>query len=124
MSEYAIQITVKVQYLEDQSLPEKGNYSFAYTMIIKNDSQVPFQVIGRHWTITDAEGVEQEVRGLGVVGQQPFLRPGEAFEYTSWASIPTPDGKMKGNYFCVSEEAEFFAAPIPEFLLTMPRILH
>jgi hypothetical protein len=72
MSEYAIQITVKVQYLEDQSVPEKGNYSFAYTMIIKNESQVPFQLIGRHWVITDTEGVEQEVRGLGVVGQQPF----------------------------------------------------
>lgn len=124
MSEYAIQITVKVQYLEEQSVPEKGNYSFAYTMTIKNESKAPFQLIGRHWIITDSEGVEQEVRGLGVVGQQPFLKPGESFEYTSWASIPSPDGKMKGSYFCVSEEAEFFTAPIPEFTLMMPRILH
>jgi len=124
MSDYEIQITVKVQYLEEQSVPEKGNYSFAYTMNIKNDSKVPFQLIGRHWIITDGEGVTQEVRGLGVVGQQPFLKPGESFEYTSWTSIPSPDGKMKGSYFCASEEAEFFTAPIPEFALTMPRILH
>lgn len=124
MSEFAIEITVQVRYLEEQSNPEKNQYNFAYTITIKNSSKEPFQLIGRRWVITDGEGELQEIRGLGVVGQQPLLKPSESFEYTSWTTITTPDGSMKGNYYCVTEEAEFFEAPIPEFALIMPRILH
>jgi ApaG protein len=81
-------------------------------------------LIARHWIITDGENEVQEVRGLGVVGQQPLLRPGEQFEYTSWATLPTPMGTMRGEFFCVSEDAQFFQTPIPEFALVMPRTLH
>lgn len=124
MSEFSIQISVKVQYLEQQSNPDEGQYHFAYTVTIRNDAPAAFQLIGRQWLITDGHDLEQEVRGLGVVGQQPLLKTGESFEYTSWTSITTPSGKMSGKFFCVSQTAEFFEAPIPEFVLVMPRILH
>jgi ApaG protein len=91
---------------------------------IRNTGAVGVQLIARHWFITDGEGEVQEVKGLGVVGQQPLLRSGEHFEYTSWATLPTPAGTMRGEYFCVTEDAQFFQANIPEFALVMPRTLH
>lgn len=119
-----MQIAVKVQFVEDQSNPENRQYTFAYTITIRNEGLVPAQLVARHWLITDGEGNVQEVKGLGVVGQQPLLKPGEMFEYTSWATLPTPVGTMKGSYFCMSDQAEYFEAPIPEFALAMPRTLH
>jgi ApaG protein len=110
--------------LADQSDPDNRQFAFAYTVAIKNTGTASIQLIARHWFITDGDNDVQEVRGLGVVGQQPLLRAGEQFEYTSWATLPTPAGTMRGEYFCVTEEAQFFQAPIPEFALVMPRTLH
>lgn len=124
MANFSMHVAVKVQFVEDQSNPDNRQFTFAYTMTIRNDGLASAQLIGRHWLITDGEGNVQEVRGLGVVGQQPLLKPGEQFEYTSWATLPTPVGTMKGEYFCMSDQAEFFEAPIPEFALAMPRTLH
>jgi len=124
MNPHEISITVKTLYLADQSDPDNRQFAFAYTVTIKNTGTVSIQLIARHWFITDGENDVQEVRGLGVVGQQPLLRAGEQFEYTSWATLPTPAGTMRGEYFCVTEEAQFFQAPIPEFALVMPRTLH
>ena len=124
MTQFSAQISVQVQFLEEQSHPEQGQFHFAYTLSIKNDGQTPSQLIARQWVITDSEGNTQEIKGLGVVGQQPLLKGGQAFEYTSWATIPTPLGTMKGTYYCISDAAEMFEVPIPEFALTMPRILH
>jgi ApaG protein len=113
-----------VTYLPDESDAENRQFAFAYTITIKNTGQIPAQLIARHWIITDGDEGVEEVRGLGVVGQQPLLRPGEQFEYTSWATLPTPMGTMRGDFFCVSEGAQFFQTPIPEFALVMPRTLH
>ncbi|WP_046331036.1 Co2+/Mg2+ efflux protein ApaG [Polynucleobacter duraquae] len=124
MNPHEISITVKTQYLADQSDPDNRQFAFAYTVAIKNTGTASIQLIARHWFITDGENDVQEVRGLGVVGQQPLLRAGEQFEYTSWATLPTPAGTMRGEYFCVTEEAQFFQTPIPEFALVMPRTLH
>ena len=124
MTNLSMQIAVKVQFVEDQSNPENRQYTFAYTITIRNEGLVPAQLVARHWLITDGEGNVQKVKGLGVVGQQPLLKPGEMFEYTSWATLPTPVGTMKGSYFCMSDQAEYFEAPIPEFALAMPRTLH
>ena len=103
---------------------DKQLFAFAYTITIRNVGQVPAQLVGRHWVITDSEGDVQEVRGLGVVGQQPLLRPGEQFEYTSWATLPTPIGTMRGEFLCITEDAQYFQTPVPEFALAMPRTLH
>jgi ApaG protein len=119
-----ISITVKTQFLPEQSDPDNRQFAFAYTVTIKNTGTASIQLIARHWFITDGDNDVQEVRGLGVVGQQPLLRAGEQFEYTSWATLPTPAGTMRGEYFCVTEEAQFFQAQIPEFALVMPRTLH
>jgi ApaG protein len=124
MANLSMHVAVKVQFVEDQSNPDNRQFTFAYTITIRNDGLVSTQLIGRHWLITDGEGHVQEVRGLGVVGQQPLLKPGEQFEYTSWATLPTPVGTMKGEYFCMSDQAEYFEAPIAEFALAMPRTLH
>lgn len=124
MTQFTAQISVQVQFLEEQSNVEQGQFHFAYTLSIKNDGEIPFQLIAREWEITDSDGNVQKIKGLGVVGQQPLLKGGQAFEYTSWATIPTPVGTMKGKYFCISEDAEMFEVPIPEFALNMPRILH
>jgi len=110
--------------LPEQSEPDNSQFAFAYTVTIRNTGTASVQLIARHWFITDGDNDVQEVRGLGVVGQQPLLRAGEHFEYTSWATLPTPAGTMRGEYFCVTEEAQFFQAPIPEFALVMPRTLH
>ena len=124
MKTHEISITVRTQYLPEQSDPDNRQFAFAYTITIRNRGQTSVQLIARHWFITDGDSDVQEVRGLGVVGQQPLLRAGEQFEYTSWATLPTPAGTLRGEYFCVTEEAQFFQAPIPEFALVMPRTLH
>ena len=124
MNPHEISITVKAQYLPEQSDPDNSQFAFAYTVTIRNAGTASVQLIARHWFITDGDNDVQEVRGLGVVGQQPLLRAGEHFEYTSWAILPTPAGTMRGEYFCVTEDAQFFQAPIPEFALVMPRTLH
>lgn len=124
MAAYEFSIAVKTQYLEEQSDPEHANYVFAYTITIKNTGEVAAQLISRHWRIVDANNHCEEVRGLGVVGNQPLLRPGEQFEYTSGTALHTPYGSMSGTYFCVAEDGEQFEALIPEFVLSLPRTLH
>ena len=124
MAAYEITVTVRTQYLEDQSNPDASQYVFAYAVTIKNTGSVTAQLISRHWLITDANDRVQEVRGLGVVGHQPLLAPGEQFEYTSGTSLATPQGTMRGNYFCVAEDGEQFESKIPEFVLSLPRTLH
>ena len=124
MSQYELSVTVRAQYLPEQSNPEQRQYAFAYTLTIRNTGQVPTQLIDRHWVITDSEQHVQEVKGLGVVGHHPLLAPGENFEYTSWAVIATPQGSMRGEFFCVAEDGTRFDAPVPEFALQMPRTLH
>ncbi|NWG39476.1 MAG: Co2+/Mg2+ efflux protein ApaG [Hydrogenophilaceae bacterium] len=119
-----INITVHTAYIPEQSDPDSDRYVFAYTIRIANEGTEAAQLISRHWIITDADNRIQEVRGLGVVGEQPFLRPGETFEYTSGTSLATPVGTMRGSYQMVAEDGLKFDAEIPEFTLTMPRVLH
>ena len=115
MSQYEFSVSVQTQYLPEQSEPDAHQFAFAYTLTIRNTGQVAAQLISRHWIITDSDDVVQEVKGLGVVGNQPLLPPGEKFEYTSWAVIATPVGTMRGSYFCVAEDGERFEAPeLPE----------
>lgn len=121
---YEIAIDVATQYLPEQSDPDEGRYFFAYTIRVANIGSVAAQLVSRHWIITAADGKVEEVRGLGVVGHQPVLQPGEAFEYTSGCPLATPVGTMKGSYQMVAEDGERFEAPIPEFVLSMPRTLH
>ncbi len=124
MAAYEMTVMVRTQYLEDQSAPDQAEYVFGYAVTIKNTGTVAAQLISRHWVITDANNYIQEVRGLGVVGHQPLLQPGERFEYTSGTSLATPHGTMRGEYFCVAEDGHRFEAPIPEFGLSLPRTLH
>ena len=124
MAAYEMTVTVRTQYLEDQSNPDASQYVFAYAVTIKNTGSVTAQLISRQWLITDANDQVQEVRGLGVVGHQPLLAPGEQFEYTSGTSLATPQGTMRGMYFCVAEDGEQFESNIPEFVLSLPRTLH
>jgi ApaG protein len=121
---YEITIGTTTQYLADQSDETADKYVFAYTITIRNSGNSGAQLISRHWVITDARGQVQEVRGLGVVGAQPLLRPGESFEYTSGTSIATSVGTMRGSYQMVGEDGTRFEAPIPEFTLSVPRVLH
>jgi ApaG protein len=115
---------VAVQYLAEQSQPQADAYAFSYTVTIVNSGDVAAQLVARHWVIVDAAGRTQEVRGLAVVGHQPLLKPGERFEYTSWTRIATPQGTMRGRYLCMTEHAEPFDAPVPEFMLAVPSALH
>ena len=124
MSKYEFKVSVVTQYLEEQSNPDKAHFVFAYTITIKNTGDIPAQLISRHWIITDANNKTHEVQGLGVVGHQPLLKPGEAFEYTSGSSLETPHGTMQGTYFCIAEAGHKFDALIPEFALSLPRTLH
>lgn len=124
MSKAQFTCAVVPQYLEDQSNPVRHEYAFAYTVTIVNSGEVAAQLIGRHWIITDATGRTEEVRGLGVVGHQPLLKPGERFEYTSWTRLDTPHGVMQGTYFCMTDAAEAFEAPIPAFTLARQQSLH
>ena len=126
MAKYEFEVQVVPQFLPEQSAPEQGLYSFAYTITITNSGEVPAQLISRHWIITNAHGDVEEVKGLGVVGHQPLLKPGEAFEYTSGCRLRTPTGTMQGSYFCVAEDGERFEVEIPAFALDdgERRVLH
>jgi ApaG protein len=121
---YAIDIDVATRYLDDQSEPEQDRYVFAYTIRIRNSGQVPARLLTRHWIITDANGKTEEVEGEGVVGEQPYLRPGENFEYTSGAVLETALGTMRGGYQMLADDGTRFEAPIPAFTLAVPRTLH
>jgi ApaG protein len=124
MAVYQVNVLVRTQYLPEQSDPEHEQFVFAYTVTIKNTGDVGAQVISRHWVITDANNRVEEVRGLGVVGHQPLLQPGEQFEYSSGSALRTPHGSMRGEYFCVAEDGHQFDVEIPEFVLSLPRTLH
>lgn len=124
MSKPEFSVDVKVQYLPDQSHPPEGPFAFAYTITIRNSGDIAAQLVARHWIVTDANGQREDVRGLAVVGNQPLLKPGEHFEYTSWTRIPTPHGAMRGTFFCMTEEAHAFEAPVAEFALSYPGALH
>ena len=123
-NKYRIEVSPLPQFIPEQSDPENDRYIFAYTITIKNVGEVPAQLVSRHWIITDGHNEVQEVRGLGVVGKQPLLQPGESFEYTSGCALPTPVGTMRGTYQMVAEDGTHFDAEIPEFTLAIPRILH
>lgn len=123
-SPYKIKVNVEPVYIEDQSAPEENRYVFAYTVHIQNSGKVAAKLVARHWIITDSNGKIQEVHGQGVVGEQPYLRPGEAFEYTSGAVLDTAVGTMRGFYQMVGEDGNQFSAEIPSFTLSVPRILH
>jgi ApaG protein len=126
MAKYRFSVDVQPQYLPEQSVPEHELYSFAYTITVTNTGEVTAQLIARHWIITNAAGEIEEVKGLGVVGHQPLLKPGEAFQYTSGCRLRTPTGSMQGSYFCVAEDGERFEAEIPAFDLDdgTTRVLH
>lgn len=119
-----IQVSARTAFIPEQSDLENSRYVFAYTITITNAGNIPAQLVSRHWIITDANNQVQEVRGLGVVGEQPLLRPNESFQYTSGTAIATPVGTMRGSYQMVAEDGAQFDAPIPEFTLSMPRVLH
>lgn len=124
MSHPQFTCAVVPQFLEEQSNPSQQEYAFSYTVTIVNSGDVAAQLIGRHWVITDATGHVEEVRGLGVVGHQPMLKPGEKFEYTSWTQLSTPHGLMQGTFFCMTDEAHPFDAPIEPFSLARSQSLH
>jgi len=121
---YAIDVAAVTEYLAEQSDEAAGRYVFAYTITLRNRGSVAAQLISRHWIITDAQGLVQEVRGVGVVGAQPSLEPGQTFQYTSGAAIATAVGTMKGAYQMLAADGTRFEAPIPEFTLSVPRVLH
>ena len=121
---YDIQVSARTAFIPEQSDLENNRYVFAYTITITNAGNVPAQLVSRHWIITDANNQVQEVRGLGVVGEQPLLRPNESFQYTSGTAIATPVGTMRGSYQMVAEDGRQFDAPIAEFTLSVPRVLH
>jgi len=124
MSKPEFTVSVAVRHLPEQSDPKTGQHAFAYTVTIRNSGDITAQLIARHWIITDAAGHTEEVRGLAVVGHQPLLKPGESFEYTSWTRLATAHGTMRGSFFCMTEDAEPFDAPIAEFGLTLASALH
>lgn len=116
--------TVTIQPIAERTDPAAQQYAYAYTVTIRNTGDTPAQLIARHWVIVDQRGRTEEVRGLGVVGQQPLLQPGEQFEYTSWTELSTPQGSMRGTYFCYTHDAQPFEAVVPEFMLGTARDLH
>jgi ApaG protein len=121
---YEIEVSVATRFLDDQSAPRENRFVFAYTVDIRNSGGLPARLVSRHWVITDANGKVQEVRGEGVVGEQPRMRPGEGFQYTSGAVLETAVGTMRGSYRMVADDGTQFDAPIPEFTLSIPRTLH
>jgi ApaG protein len=123
-SPHRIRVDVVTSYVEEQSSPPEGRFVFAYTITIRNEGSVPARLLTRHWIITDANGKVQEVAGDGVVGEQPHLRPGEGFRYSSGAILATPVGAMQGSYHMVGDDGQQFDAPIAPFTLAMPGLLH
>ncbi len=123
-SDYALEISIATQFLDEQSDPAADRYAFAYTIRIRNLGRLPAQLINRHWIITDGNGKVEEVHGEGVVGEQPRLEPGEQFTYTSGAVLPTSVGTMEGSYDMQGDDGTRFDAPIPPFTLSVPRTLH
>jgi ApaG protein len=123
-NEYRIDVTAQSHFVRDQSEPEENRYVFAYTVTIKNTGLAPAQLKSRHWIITDAQGQVQEVRGDGVIGEQPRLEPGESFRYTSAAMLETPVGTMQGSYQMVADDGTKFDAPIAPFSLAIPNMVH
>ena len=121
---YEITVEAHATYVADQSDPSRDQYVFAYRIKVINTGTVSAQLMGRHWIITDSEHRVQEVKGAGVIGQQPVLKPGESFEYTSGTQIATPVGTMRGSYQMVADDGRNFDAPIPSFTLSVPRVLH
>ena len=121
---YDITVAARTAFIPDQSDVEGNRYVFQYTITITNTGTLPAQLVSRHWIITDSNNQVQEVRGQGVVGEQPMLRPNESFQYTSGTAIATPVGTMRGSYQMVAEDGKQFDAAIPEFTLSMPRVLH
>lgn len=121
---YEITVAAHAIYVAEQSDPSRDRYVFAYRIKVTNTGTVSAQLMSRHWIITDGEHRVQEVKGAGVIGQQPLLKPGESFEYTSGTEIPTPVGTMRGSYQMVAEDGCAFDAPIPSFTLSVPRVLH
>ena len=123
-AEHKIRVDVETAYLDEQSEPREARYVFSYTITIRNEGQVPARLLGRHWVITDANGKVEEVRGDGVVGEQPYLKPGQGFRYSSGAVIETPVGSMQGSYQMLGDDGEQFDAPIAAFRLAKPGLLH
>ena len=121
---YEFTVAVETAYLREQSTPEENQFVFAYTISITNTGAVPATLMRRHWVITDANNKVQEVRGDGVVGEQPHLRPGQTFQYTSGAILETPVGCMEGPYDIVADDGTEFVSPIPVFNLSTPNMLH
>ena len=119
-----IRVDVVPAYLDDQSDPNNNHFVFSYTVTIKNTGTVPAKLLTRHWIITDGDGEIQEVKGEGVVGETPYLKPGEGFQYTSGTMMKTPIGTMHGSYQMVADDGVSFDAEIPSFSLTVPRMLH
>ena len=124
MSKYQIEISVKTNYIEEESSPEQGHYVFSYTITIMNTGEEPAKLISRHWIITDADGRIQEVRGKGVVGDQPHLKPGDSYTYTSGTMMETAVGFMQGSYQMVADDDHKFDAVISAFRLAVPGVLH
>ncbi len=121
---YQMTVSARPEYLPEESDEGEGRYVFSYTITISNTGTVAAQLISRHWLITDGHNGVQEVRGLGVVGAQPLIRPGESYTYTSGATLATPVGTMRGSYQMTAEDGISFEAPVPEFVLSVPRVLH
>jgi ApaG protein len=121
---HLIEVDVATAYVDDQSKPDESRYVFSYTITIRNEGQVPARLLTRHWVITDANGKVQEVRGDGVVGEQPYLLPGQGFRYSSGAILETPVGAMQGSYQMVADDGHEFEAPIAPFSLAIPGLLH
>jgi ApaG protein len=121
---YNTQVEVETAYIEEQSDPETNRYVFSYTITIRNEGTVAAKLLTRHWIITDADGKVQEVEGEGVVGEQPHLKPGDGFRYTSGTVLDTPVGSMQGSYHMIADDGVEFEAEIPAFTLAIPRTLH
>jgi ApaG protein len=124
LDRHRIAVSVKTSYVPAQSAPDSNRFVFAYTITITNEGSVPAKLLTRHWVITDANNKTQEVRGSGVVGQQPHLQPGTSFEYTSGTVLETPVGVMEGSYQMIADDGTHFDAEIPAFTLSVPRVLH
>ena len=135
MPKYQFDVEVQPQYLPEHSSPAAHVFSFSYTITITNTGDMPAQLVSRHWVISDANGHTEEVKGLGVIGQQPLIKPGESFQYSSGCQLHAPSGTMHGSYFCMAEDGTFFTSTIALFLLEAqdpgrphqplgPRVLH